>query len=82
MTELPSLDLSPFVVFVDPVGATTPSHLNLTMAIEAARRLEASDHHICAIKNDTTILEGAKLRAVLGVRPKRPSLFPSDQRAR
>jgi hypothetical protein len=71
------LDLSPFVVFVYPVGATTPSYPNLSEALRTARQLEAVGHHISAIKNDTTILEGVKLRAMLGERPQRPSLFPS-----
>jgi hypothetical protein len=76
MTALPSIDLSPFVVFVYPVGATTPSYPNLSDALRTARQLEAVGHHISAIKNDTTILEGVKLRAMLGERPQRPSLFP------
>jgi hypothetical protein len=76
MTALPSLDLSPFVIFVDPVGPTTPSFPNLTMAVERARQLEAASHRIQSIRNDTKILKGAKLRVLLGEPPERPSLFP------
>lgn len=76
MTELPSVDLSPFVIFIDPVGPTTPSYSNLTMAVKAARQLQAASHRIHAIRNDSTIFEGAKLFALLGKPPERPSLFP------
>jgi hypothetical protein len=75
MTALPSLDLSPFVIFVDPVGPTAPSYPNVSETLRAASQLEVAGHHIRAIKNDTTILKSAKLRAVLGEPPKRPPLF-------
>jgi hypothetical protein len=75
MTALPSLDLSPFVIFVDPVGATTPSYFNISEALNVARLLDAAGHHVRAIRNDNTILKGAKLRTALGEPPKRQSLF-------
>jgi len=74
MTALPSLDLSSFVIFIDPVGPTEPRYPNLTMAVEAARQLEVASHRIQSIRNDTTILRGAKLRSLLG-RAERPSLY-------
>jgi hypothetical protein len=75
MTALPSLDLSPFVIFVDPVGPTEPRYPNLTMAVETARRLEVASHRVQSIRNDTTIVKGAKLRSLLGEPPERPPLF-------
>jgi hypothetical protein len=36
---------------------------------------EQTGIHIHSIKSDTVILEGTKLRAVLGKRPELPSLF-------
>ena len=75
MNALPSLDLSSFVISIDPVGATEPRYPNLAMAVEAARQLEAASHHIQSIRNDTMIFQGAKLRSLLGDRPERPSLF-------
>jgi hypothetical protein len=75
MEVLPSIDMSPFVIFLDPEGRSA-DHPNLDEALRAARRLQEVGHHIRAIKNETTIFEGAALRSMLGEPPKRPSLFP------
>ena len=75
MTPLPSLDFSPFIIFIDPVGQTEPRYLNLTMAVEAARQLEVASHRVHSIRNDTIVLKCAELRALLGEPPERPSLF-------